>query len=137
MSVSLVTKDAVAATMNSGPWNRRIDENMGKSAAVVGTRALAKRFVELRCGFESGSSSFYNNSKHVEDKIDRLKAAIGLAPETGLAKELEILKPARGHSTGLAELGVRPRANPLYHRAGTAGSQHSAITRTPLLCPIH
>src|SRR5687768_4961772 len=77
MSVSLVTKEAVAATMNSGPWNWRIDENMGKYAAVVGTRALAKRFVELRYGFESGSSSFYNKIKHVGDKIDRLKAAMG------------------------------------------------------------
>jgi len=83
---------------------------MGKSAAVVGTRALAKRFVELRCGFESGSSSFYNKIKHVGDKIDRLKAAMRLAPETDLAKELEALRV--GIPTGLAELGVGPERIP-------------------------
>jgi alcohol dehydrogenase class IV len=80
------------------------------NAAVVGTRA--KRFVELRYGFESGSSSLYNKIKHVGDKIDRLKAAMGLAPETDLAQELEALNRRVDIPTGLAELGVGPERIP-------------------------
>jgi alcohol dehydrogenase class IV len=52
------------------------------------------------------------NSQHVGDKIERLKAAMGLPADADLAAELDAFNRRLGIPRGLAELGVGPERLP-------------------------
>jgi alcohol dehydrogenase class IV len=66
------------------------------------------------------------NAGHVGDKYARLRAALGLAPETDLAAEIAELNRRLGLPSGLGEMGFDPALIP--HMAEGAVADHSNAT---------
>ncbi|GBD50477.1 iron-containing alcohol dehydrogenase [Methylopila sp. Yamaguchi] len=68
---------------------------------------------------------------HVGDKIERLKAAMGLPPEADLADELDALNRRLGVPAGLGTLGVTADVLPWVVERALADHSHATAPRQP------
>jgi len=68
---------------------------------------------------------------HVGDKIERLKAAMGLPPEANLADELDALNRRLGVPAGLGTLGVTADVLPWVVERALADHSHATAPRQP------